>query len=155
MMMSQVHETEIRQLIADVMLDTGIRIDADDPIVAMLFAQKRELAQFLQQSDDEQNAQRERFLADFQTHSESIITAAAELQSQKQELLASLLQANAQDRAEMEQKLFGSISQRVQTQFQAQATELAKHISGSLKTGVLVWAVVQMLIFAVMVFLLF
>ncbi|HGT4382160.1 TPA: transcriptional regulator, partial [Neisseria meningitidis] len=65
--MSQVHETEILQLIADVMRDTGIRIDADDPIVAMLFAQKRELAQFLQQSGDEQNAQRERFLADFQT----------------------------------------------------------------------------------------
>ncbi|XXQ67427.1 hypothetical protein ACKLNO_07265 [Neisseriaceae bacterium B1] len=108
--MNQVNETEIRQLIADVMRDTGIRIDADDPIVAMLFAQKRELAQFLQQSSDEQNKQREQFLSSFQMYSESIMAAAAELQSQKQELLASLLQANAQDRAEMEQKVFGSIS---------------------------------------------
>lgn len=153
-MMMNEYEAEIRQMIADVMCDTGIRIDADDPIVAMLFAQKRELAQFLQQSSNEQNAQHERFLADFQTHSESIITAAAELQSQKQELLASLLQANAQDRAEMEQKLFGSISQRVQAQFQVQTTELVKQISGSLKIGVMVWAVVQILIFAVMFFLL-
>lgn len=153
-MMMNEYEAEIRQMIADVMRDTGIRIDADDPIVAMLFAQKRELAQFLQQSSNEQNAQHERFLADFQTHSESIITAAAELQSQKQELLASLLQANAQDRAEMEQKLFGSISQRVQAQFQVQTTELVKQISGSLKIGVMVWAVVQILIFAVMFFLL-
>lgn len=153
-MMMNEYEAEIRQMIADVMCDTGIRIDADDPIVAMLFAQKRELAQFLQQSSNEQNAQHERFLADFQTHSESIITAAAELQSQKQELLASLLQANAQDRAEMEQKLFGSISQRVQAQFQVQTTELVKQISGSLKIGVMVWVVVQILIFAVMFFLL-
>ena len=153
-MMMNEYEAEIRQMIADVMCDTGIRIDADDPIVAMLFAQKRELAQFLQQSSNEQNAQHERFLADFQTHSESIITAAAELQSQKQELLASSLQANAQDRAEMEQKLFGSISQRVQAQFQVQTTELVKQISGSLKIGVMVWAVVQILIFAVMFFLL-
>ena len=153
-MMMNEYEAEIRQMIADVMCDTGIRIDADDPIVAMLFAQKRELAQFLQQSSNEQNAQHERFLADFQTHFESNITAAAELQSQKQELLASLLQANAQDRAEMEQKLFGSISQRVQAQFQVQTTELVKQISGSLKIGVMVWAVVQILIFAVMFFLL-
>ncbi|WII91870.1 transcriptional regulator [Kingella negevensis] len=152
--MSQVHEAEIRQLIADVMRDTGIRIDADDPIVAMLFAQKRELAKFLQQSSDEQTAQHQRFLADFKTLSDGIITAAAELQNQKQQMVAELMQANANDRAEIEQKLFGSISQRIQTQFQAQAAELAKHISGSLKMGVMVWAVVQMLIFAVMIFLL-
>lgn len=154
MMMNQPLEDEIRQIIADVMRDTGIRIDTDDPIVAMLFAQKRELAKFLQQSSDEQTAQRERFLADFKTLSDGIITAAAELQNQKQQMVAELMQANANDRAEIEQKLFGSISQRIQTQFQAQAAELAKHISGSLKMGVMVWAVVQMLIFAVMIFLL-
>lgn len=152
--MNQPLEDEIRQIIADVMCDTGIRIDADDPIVAMLFAQKRELAKFLQQSSDEQTAQRERFLAEFKTLSDGIITAAAELQNQKQQMVAELMQANANDRAEIEQKLFGSISQRVQTQFQAQAIELAKYISGSLKMGVMVWAVVQMLIFAVMIFLL-
>lgn len=148
------HEAEIRQMIADVMRDTGIRIDVDDPIVAMLFAQKRELAKFLQQSSDEQTAQREQFLADFQVHAQNIIAAADELKTQKQHLVAELLQANAKERNEIEQRLFGSISQRVQKQFETQANDLAQHISGSLKTGVMVWAVVQMLIFAVMIFLL-
>lgn len=154
MMSHNEHEAEIRQMIVDVMRDTGIRIDADDPIVAMLFAQKRELAKFLQQSSDEQTAQRKQFLDDFQVHAQNIIAASEELKTQKQHLVAELLQANAKERNEIEQKLFGSISQRIQKQFETQANDLAQHISGSLKTGVMVWAVVQMLIFAVMVFLL-
>ena len=51
------YEAEIRQMIADVMRDTGIRIDVDDPIIAMLFAQKRELGKFLEQSSDKQTVQ--------------------------------------------------------------------------------------------------
>lgn len=152
MMMSQVNESEIRQMIADVMRDTGIRIDADDPVIAVLFAQKRELAQFLQQSSDEQTAQRQQFLADFQSHAKNIITAADELKTQKQHLLAELLQAHAKERSEIEQKLFGSISQRVQKQFEAQANDLTERISGSLKMVVMAWAGVQMLLFAVMIF---
>ena len=31
--MNQVNESEIRQIIADVMRDTGIRIDTDDPVI--------------------------------------------------------------------------------------------------------------------------
>lgn len=109
--MNQPLEDEICQIIADVMRDTGIRIDTDDPIVAMLFAQKRELAKFLQQSSDEQTAQRERFLADFKTLSDGIITAAAELQNQKQQMVAELMQANANDRAEIERNcLAASVS---------------------------------------------
>ncbi len=152
--MSQVNEAEIRQIIADVMRDTGIRIDHDDPIVAMLFAQKRELAQFLQQSNEAQNAQRERFLADFETHSAQIIAATNELQSQKQQILAELLQSNAKDRDEMEQKLFGSISQRLNKQFQAQMAEWVQWLSGNLKMGLAMWAVAQMVVFAVIVFFL-
>ena len=148
------YEAEIRQMIADVMRDTGIRIDVDDPIIAMLFAQKRELGKFLEQSSDKQTVQHEQFLADFQARADSIIAAAAELQTQKQQLLAELLQTNAKERNDIEQKLFGNISQRMQKQFQTQANDLVEQISGSLKIGMMIWAVVQILIFAVMFFLL-
>lgn len=122
--MNQVYETEIRQMIADVMRDTGIRIDADDPIVAMLFAQKRELAQFLQQSNQAEAEHHKQFLAIFKAHSDDIISAATELQSQKQQLLAEILQANAKERHELEQKLFAQVSQRVQTQFNEMTNNL-------------------------------
>lgn len=122
--MNQTHEAEINQLIADVMRDTGIRIDADDPIVAMLFAQKRELANFLQQFATEQTRQRDQFLADFQTHSEKILSAAEELQTQKQQMLTEILKANADDVAEIESKLLGSVNAKVQKRFEDRTEQL-------------------------------
>lgn len=117
--MNQVNESEIRQIIADVMRDTGIRIDTDDPVIAMIIIQRREIAQLVQQHTIQQQS----FLDKFTEKSNSIIHSAAAFEKQKALITAEILQANSEEIALTGTKMFAQISQRSQEQFQEMAAE--------------------------------
>ena len=117
--MNQVNESEIRQIIADVMRDTGIRIDTDDPVIAMMIIQRREIAQLVQQHTIQQQS----FLEKFTEKSNAIIHSAAAFEKQKALITAEILQANSEEIALAGTKMFAQISQRSQEQFQEMAAE--------------------------------
>ena len=117
--MNQVNESEIRQIIADVMRDTGIRIDTDDPVIAMIIIQRREIAQLVQQHTIQQQS----FLEKFTEKSNAIIHSAAAFEKQKALITAEILQANSEEIALTGTKMFAQISQRSQEQFQEMAAE--------------------------------
>ena len=117
--MNQVNESEIRQIIADVMRDTGIRIDTDDPVIAMISIQRREIAQLVQQHTIQQQS----FLEKFTEKSNAIIHSAAAFEKQKALITAEILQANSEEIALAGTKMFAQISQRSQEQFQEMAAE--------------------------------
>lgn len=117
--MNQVNESEIRQIIADVMRDTGIRIDTDDPVIAMIIIQRREIAQLVQQHTIQQQS----FLDKFTEKSNSIIHSAAAFEKQKALITSEILQANSEEIALTGTKMFAQISQRSQEQFQEMAAE--------------------------------
>ncbi|MDK4525750.1 hypothetical protein QG034_09715, partial [Kingella kingae] len=109
-----------RQIIADVMRDTGIRIDHDDPIVAMIIMQRREMADLIQQHQ----AQQQLFLDELTEKATAIVGSADAFSQQKKLVIQEILNTNAQELAQMESKLFAQISKRTQTQFDEMASDL-------------------------------
>lgn len=120
MTMSQVNENEIRQIIADVMRDTGIRIDADDPIVAMIIMQRREMAELVAQHQTQQQF----FLDELTKKASEIVGSADAFSQQKKLVIQEILHTNTQTLAENESKLFAQISKRIQAQFDDMAGDL-------------------------------
>lgn len=118
--MSQVNENEIRQIIADVMRDTGIRIDADDPIVAMIIMQRREMAELVAQHQTQQQF----FLDELTKKASEIVGSADAFSQQKKLVIQEILHTNTQTLAENESKLFAQISKRIQAQFDDMAGDL-------------------------------
>lgn len=116
------NQHEIQTIIADVLRDTGVRLDADDPVVAMIFAQKRELAKLLQENDVARSEQQTKFLQQFATQSSDVIAAAQELQTNKNKIIAEILQANEQDISES--RLYEKVATHVQQHNQSVLAEI-------------------------------
>lgn len=104
-----IRNEEIQKIIVSVFELTGCKMTADDPVVAMMLLQRREMVEHIQQSYEQQQA----FLEDFVKQSESLLIAAAEFQEIKQQLLAEILQSNAKELAQQEKRLFESVGKRL------------------------------------------
>lgn len=104
-----IRNEEIQKIIVSVFELTGCKMTADDPVVAMMLLQRREMVEHIQQSYEQQQA----FLENFVKQSESLLIAAAEFQEIKQQLLAEILQSNAKELAQQEKRLFESVGKRL------------------------------------------
>lgn len=139
MMMSQVNESEIRQIIADVMRDTGIRIDADDPVVAMIIMQRREMADWVVQHQKQQQF----FLDELTKKATAIVGSADAFSQQKKLVIQEILNTNAQELAQMESKLFAQISKRTMKQFEDLSDDLFQSLETRIFRLMMVLLVVQ------------
>lgn len=137
-------QPESETLIAQTFADTGIRLGADDPVLAVLLAQKRLLEQF----ENERQQQMQRYtdafqaafadkLTQFHAAAEPVIGAAVQLQKQREQLMVEILgytekelskaKANVQNEMEnMEGKLFGAVSLRIHSENEALIRSLKK-----------------------------
>lgn len=104
-----IRNEEIQKIIVSVFELTGCKMTAEDPVVAMMLLQRREMVEHIQQSYEQQQA----FMEDFVKQSESLLIAAAEFQEIKQQLLAEILQSNAKELAQQEKRLFESVGKRL------------------------------------------
>lgn len=116
------NQHDIQTIIADVLRDTGVRLDADDPVVAMIFAQKRELAKLLQENDVARSERQAEFLQQFAAQASDVVAAAQELQANKNKIIAEILQANEQDISES--RLYEKVAAHVQQHNQSVLAEI-------------------------------
>lgn len=107
------HNDEIQKLLVDIFELTDCKISADDPVVAMMLIQRQEIAKLVQQHQ----AQQQFFLDEFTQKANAIIQSAEEFKGQKQLIVSEILQANADELAQNEAKMYANISQRIQEQF--------------------------------------
>ena len=66
-------ESEIAQLQTEVFAATGIKVSEDDPILAVLVVQKRNMQAYAEQLQQQQSEQQEVFLAQFQIQAQAVI----------------------------------------------------------------------------------
>ena len=140
---------EIENIIATVFAETGVKLTADDPIVAVLLIQQRTLEQEILASERRQADARQDFLNELAKHEKAITDAAAELRTYRQQILTEILQKADAQQDEVEAKMYAGISKRVMGDhnrlLQKQAMQLKLHMA--------ILAAVLVLIMGVFVFI--
>ena len=122
-------ESEIAQLQTEVFAATGIKVSEDDPILAVLVVQKRNMQAYAEQLQQQQSEQQEVFLAQFQIQAQAVIQAADSLAEQKQYLLSEIIRANDVYLQNVENKLMGSVAVKMREQ----AIDVQDNFLGSLE----------------------
>ncbi|EGY62654.1 MULTISPECIES: hypothetical protein [Neisseria] len=106
-------ENKPAEIVAEVFRHSGTRLTEDDPIVVMLMMQDQSFRQAFDAFARQQTEERLVFLEELSVREGNITAAAAKLEKYREQLLAELAQyANGQI-AEAEQKIYGSVSQRI------------------------------------------
>ena len=106
-------ENKPAEIVAEVFRHSGTRVTEDDPIVVMLMMQDQSFRQAFDAFAEQQTEERLVFLEELSVREGNITAAAAKLEKYREQLLAELAQyANGQI-AEAEQKIYGSVSQRI------------------------------------------
>lgn len=111
---------EIQKIIVSVFELTGYKVSADDPIVAMMLIQRREMAELVSQHKTQQQS----FLDKLTEQANAIVGSADEFKGQKQIVIQEILKANAEEMAQAEAKLFAQTSKRIQEQFSELSADL-------------------------------
>ncbi len=130
---------EIQKIIVSVFELTGCKVSADDPIIAMMLIQRREMAELVAQHQ----AQQQFFLDELTKKATEIVGSADAFENQKQIVLQEILHTNTQELAQSESKMFAQISQRTQAQFDEMATDLFRNLETRTFRLMMVLLVVQ------------
>ncbi|SSY70666.1 hypothetical protein [Alysiella crassa] len=115
---------EIQKIIVSVFELTGCKVSADDPIVAMMLIQRREMAELVAQHE----AQQQFFLDELTKKANAIVGSADAFSQQKNLVIQEILHTNTQTLAENESKLFAQVSKRIQDQFSEMSVDLFKNL---------------------------
>lgn len=115
---------EVQKLLVELYDLTGYKMTADDPIIAMMLIQRREMAELVAQHQEQQQF----FLDELTKKANAIVGSADTFEQQKKFVLQEILHTNAQELAQMESKMFAQISQRAQNQFNEMSVDLFKNL---------------------------
>lgn len=115
---------EVQKLLVELYDLTGYKMTADDPIIAMMLIQRREMAELVAQHQEQQQF----FLDELTKKANAIVGSADTFEQQKKFVLQEILHTNAQELAQMESKMFAQISQRAQNQFDEMSADLFKNL---------------------------
>lgn len=111
---------EVQKLLVELYDLTGYKMTADDPIIAMMLIQRREMEELVAQHQ----AQQQFFLDELTKKANAIVGSADAFSQQKNLVIQEILHTNTQMLAENENKLFAQVSKRIQDQFSEMSVDL-------------------------------
>lgn len=113
-------ESELAQLQTEVFAATGVKVSADDPVIAVLITQKRDMQAYIAELTRRQDEQQDIFLADFKMKAQEVCQAAENLANRQQQIVSTVLKANSDYLDGMENKLLGSAVAKLKRQNQTE-----------------------------------
>lgn len=111
---------EVQKLLVELYDLTGYKMTADDPTIAMILIQRREMAELVAQHQEQQQF----FLDELTKKANAIVGSADAFSQQKNLVIQEILHTNTQMLAENESKLFAKVSKRIQDQFSEMSVDL-------------------------------
>ena len=134
------------ELQTEVFAATGVKVSADDPIMAVLVIQKRDMQAYTAELTRRQDEQQEIFLADFKMQAQEVSQAAENLAKQQQQIVNTVLKANSDYLESMENKLLGSVAVKIRNQNQNEQQMFISNLKKSLLLFGCVFLVVQVVL---------
>lgn len=105
--------SKVDHIIAETFRLTGVRLTADDPVVAVLLMQEQALKSAFASFDKQQEEKRKEFMLELAEHEANITQAAAKLEAYREQLLADLLQQANRQMEDAEPKLYAAVHKRI------------------------------------------
>ena len=127
-------ESELAQLQTEVFAVTGVKVSADDPIMAVLVIQKRDMQAYTAELTRRQDEQQE------------VSQAAENLAKQQQQIVNTVLKANSDYLESMENKLLGSVAVKIRNQNQNEQQMFISNLKKTLLLFGCVFLVVQVVL---------
>ena len=137
---------DIDNLIAEVFALTGVKLTADDPIVAVLLLQRQSVQTAMQAFEQRQQDARDEFMRQLAKHEQNITDAAAELNTYRQQILTELLQKTDLQQDALEARLYSNINQRIAKSNKRQLNMFLGRLKGYLVVAGIFWAMIGLLI---------
>ena len=137
---------DIDNLIAEVFALTGVKLTADDPIVAVLLLQRQSVQTAMQAFEQRQQDARDEFMQQLAKHEQNITDAAAELNTYRQQILTELLQKTDLQQDALEARLYSNINQRIAKSNEQQLNMFLGRLKGYLVVAGIFWAMIGFLI---------
>ena len=137
---------DIDNLIAEVFVLTGVKLTADDPIVAVLLLQRQSVQTAMQAFEQRQQDARDEFMQQLAKHEQNITDAAAELNTYRQQILTELLQKTDLQQDALEARLYSNINQRIAKSNEQQLNMFLGRLKGYLVVAGIFWAMIGLLI---------
>ena len=137
---------DIDNLIAEVFALTGVKLTADDPIVAVLLLQRQSVQTAMQAVEQRQQDARDEFMQQLAKHEQNITDAAAELNTYRQQILTELLQKTDLQQDALEARLYSNINQRIAKSNEQQLNMFLGRLKGYLVVAGIFWAMIGLLI---------
>ena len=137
---------DIDNLIAEVFALTGVKLTADDPIVAVLLLQRQSVQTAMQAFEQRQQDARDEFMQQLAKHEQNITDAAAELNTYRQQILTELLQKTDLQQDALEARLYSNINQRIAKSNEQQLNMFLGRLKGYLVVAGIFWATIGLLI---------
>jgi glutaredoxin 2 len=137
---------DIDNLIAEVFALTGVKLTADDPIVAVLLLQRQSVQTAMQAFEQRQQDARDEFMQQLAKHEQNITDAAAELNTYRQQILTELLQKTDLQQDALEARLYSNINQRIAKSNEQQLNMFLGRLKGYLVVAGIFWAMIGLLI---------
>ena len=138
-------ESELAQLQTEVFAATGVKVSADDPIMAVLVIQKRDMKDYIAELTRRQDEQQDIFLANFRMQAQEVSQAAENLAKQQQ-IVNTVLKANSDYLESMENKLLGSVAVKIRNQNQNEQQMFISNLKKTLLLFGCVFLVVQVVL---------
>ena len=139
-------ESELAQLQTEVFAVTGVKVSADDPIMAVLVIQKRDMQAYTAELTRRQDEQQDIFLANFRMQAQEVSQAAENLAKQQQQIVNTVLKANSDYLESMENKLLGSVAVKIRNQNQNEQQMFISNLKKSLLLFGCVFLMVQVVL---------
>lgn len=133
-------KAEVDAIIADVFRVSGIKLTADDPVIAILLVQESRLKALF---EEQRNRTREDFdgiTSEIEEPLKTAVQIAEDLKTYREQIMADLLAGYGKELAESEGKLYASIQAKIDKQMKGYLDEVTTKINRS-------WLVVALIFF--------
>ncbi|WP_066570609.1 hypothetical protein [Snodgrassella sp. CFCC 13594] len=121
-------DAEKKAVLDDLYLLDGTVTVPEDPTVTVLVMQRRFFHEALAKIHNEADAENKAFLAEFSAKADDVIAAVEKTEQLRKEMLLEVLQSNEETITSIEERVQGSVSQRVQVEArQTESLTLALH----------------------------
>lgn len=132
-------KAEVDAIIADVFRVSGIKLTADDPVIAILLVQESRMKALL---EEQRNRTREDFdgiTAEIEEPLKTAVQIAEDLKTYREQIMANLLAGYGKELAESEGKLYASIQAKIDKQMKGYLDEVTTKINRSWLVAALIF----------------
>ena len=122
-------KAEVDAIIADVFRVSGIKLTADDPVIAILLVQESRLKALF---EEQRNRTREDFdgiTSEIEEPLKTAVQIAEDLKTYREQIMADLLAGYGKELAESEGKLYASIQAKIDKQMKGYLDEVTTKIN--------------------------